>query len=417
MKKFWKVLSLATALCMLFGFAGCGETPEEPKEPDDSGIVTPGETDKPGGGTQSGSGENEKPNVDSPENPDEGGKGDNKQEEVVKHLAYEEISKENGEKAYEVVGLGEIEGSEIVIPVAFDGAPVERIGDYAFCAAEKISESEPVAVMILIDASLSMTEEMSDGKTLFDIAKAGAFAYTNTLRANDYCGVGVISDVYSHLLDPTPMTQKSEIQNAISGIQLTDTGTLFSNAIQAACELLSAVEDVAARHILIITDGVPGDSPAQTAQYLANLEAYYRTYGITCSVGGVNILGHDYEQGIVATMTQLTQAGHGNFFYPEIAEFPNACVMDLQTVKEDVTTEIETGQCELACKNIQIVTIPESVTSIGEGAFAGCENLTKIIFNGTRAQWNAIEKDAYWNYGMGNYTVHCTDDPELVGDE
>jgi len=46
---------------------------------------------------------------------------------------------------------------------------------------------------------------------------------------------------------------------------------------------------------------------------------------------------------------------------------------------------------------------------IGESAFSYCSRLTSISFNGTMAQWNAIEKNDYWNVDTGNYTIHCTD--------
>lgn len=55
------------------------------------------------------------------------------------------------------------------------------------------------------------------------------------------------------------------------------------------------------------------------------------------------------------------------------------------------------------------ITIPESITGIGVGAFYGCKGLTSIIFNGTKAQWNAISKGSKWNYNTGKYTIYCTD--------
>ncbi|WP_251183240.1 leucine-rich repeat protein, partial [Anaerocaecibacter muris] len=55
------------------------------------------------------------------------------------------------------------------------------------------------------------------------------------------------------------------------------------------------------------------------------------------------------------------------------------------------------------------ITIPDSVTSIGRYAFYKCSSLTSINFGGTKAQWNSIKKDSYWNSYTGNYTVICTD--------
>ncbi len=60
------------------------------------------------------------------------------------------------------------------------------------------------------------------------------------------------------------------------------------------------------------------------------------------------------------------------------------------------------------CSSLKSITIPDSVTSIGSSAFYGCSRLTSITFEGTKAQWNAIEKGSGWNYYTGKYTVHCS---------
>jgi len=62
----------------------------------------------------------------------------------------------------------------------------------------------------------------------------------------------------------------------------------------------------------------------------------------------------------------------------------------------------------LDCSNLTSITIPDSVTSIGSSAFYGCSSLRRINFNGTTAQWNAIDK-YWWNKGISSYTVYCTD--------
>ena len=61
------------------------------------------------------------------------------------------------------------------------------------------------------------------------------------------------------------------------------------------------------------------------------------------------------------------------------------------------------------CDGLTSVTIPNSVTSIEDYAFRGCTGLTSITFQGTKEQWNAINKWGNWNFNTGNYTVYCTD--------
>ena len=62
-----------------------------------------------------------------------------------------------------------------------------------------------------------------------------------------------------------------------------------------------------------------------------------------------------------------------------------------------------------SCTGLTSIIIPNSVTNIGRYAFWDCAGLTSITYNGTKAQWNAIDKSNNWNFNTGNYVVHCTD--------
>ena len=58
------------------------------------------------------------------------------------------------------------------------------------------------------------------------------------------------------------------------------------------------------------------------------------------------------------------------------------------------------------CTGLTSITIPDSVTNIGGYALSSCASLTSIKFQGTKAQWYAIEGIN----GIGvRCTVYCTD--------
>lgn len=62
-----------------------------------------------------------------------------------------------------------------------------------------------------------------------------------------------------------------------------------------------------------------------------------------------------------------------------------------------------------ACYQLKTVKIPTEVTVISKNAFSDCENLTQIIFGGTREAWNELTKNNGWDSNTGDYTVICED--------
>ena len=62
-----------------------------------------------------------------------------------------------------------------------------------------------------------------------------------------------------------------------------------------------------------------------------------------------------------------------------------------------------------SCSGLTSITIPDSVTSIGYGAFLFCIGLTSVTFEGTVAEWNAINKGYAWNDNCPFTEVVCSD--------
>lgn len=86
-------------------------------------------------------------------------------------------------------------------------------------------------------------------------------------------------------------------------------------------------------------------------------------------------------------------------------------------VPASLKTVVITGSTKIGsnafvcCPGLKNLTIAATVTGIGDYAFDGCSDLT-ITFNGTRAQWDALEKSENWATGCNGLTVRCSDDPQ-----
>ena len=118
----------------------------------------------------------------------------------------------------------------------------------------------PIAVMIVVDASASM----SMGK--LDAAKEGAEACLQPLDNSDYAGVISFQTRASEEISILACTDTNKVllRDTISGIGKGDDGahggTIFSDAIMRAGRALSVIDNVERKHIILVTDGNPGDT-------------------------------------------------------------------------------------------------------------------------------------------------------------
>jgi hypothetical protein len=57
------------------------------------------------------------------------------------------------------------------------------------------------------------------------------------------------------------------------------------------------------------------------------------------------------------------------------------------------------------CTYLKSITLPDNITQIGWSAFSGCDNLTDVYYAGTADQWNAISINSS-NVSLTNATIH-----------
>lgn len=134
------------------------------------------------------------------------------------------------------------------------------------------------------------------------------------------------------------------------------------------------------------------------------------TYEITTD-GNVRILAYDGSEADV--VVPATLGGR------DVTEIGNSArtVFDANAAIRSITfpdtlKEMSGLPLFYGCENLEIITIPASVTGMNFHSVANCfifncPNLKTIIFKGTRAQWEAIEKE---DVNLDGITVRCSDD-------
>ena len=61
------------------------------------------------------------------------------------------------------------------------------------------------------------------------------------------------------------------------------------------------------------------------------------------------------------------------------------------------------------CMYLKKIYLPSSIEKIEEEIIVSCISLQKIDYKGTKADWNAIEKDGSWNFQAPAFVISCSD--------
>ncbi len=89
--------------------------------------------------------------------------------------------------------------------------------------------------------------------------------------------------------------------------------------------------------------------------------------------------------------------------------FNNCSSLTSVTIPNGVT---KLDRTFVGCKSLTSITLPASVTSITLGSFSSCNQLKDVYYQGTAAQWKAI--DGSDSLERSGYTIHFTDVPDTA---
>lgn len=189
-----------------------------------------------------------------------------------------------------------------LVPHAYDSLDLADTLYAELLPVQVVDYTPPIAVMIVIDCSGSM----SMGK--FEQAQKGALSCLDALSTRDFCGVMSFDTEAGEEISVIPVSQKDKIVKAINdvgkGADAGSGGTIFSTAIDNAGRALAAVK-AERRHIIIVTDGQPSDTINDFGPIIDNNVKS----GITMSVVGIQTGEADKPK-----MAEACERGNGNFY-------------------------------------------------------------------------------------------------------
>ncbi len=283
------------------------------------------------------------------------------------------------EESYSVTGIGTCTDTELKLSPTYKGMPVTHITKKAFYKNEKITDvTIPDSVTRIGDYVFSGCSSLTS-ITIPD----------SVTRIGDYAFYGCSS--LTSITIPDSVTSIGEVAfsscSSLTSITIPDSVTSIGNSAFSSCSSLTSIT-----------------IPDSVTRIGGN--AFYKCRSLTSITipDSVTSIG---ERAFFScsSLTSIT-IGNGVTSIGSYA-FQGCSSLTSITIGNSITS---IGSSEFSnCWSLTSITIPDSVTRIGGNAFYKCRSLTSITFQGTTAQWTAIEKGSDWDNQTATYTVTCTD--------
>ena len=295
---------------------------------------------------------------------------------------------------------------------------VTSIGNYAFYNCYSLTS------VTIPDSVTSIGDE----------AFYNSYSLTSVTIGNDVTSIGESAFYWCHSLTSIKVSENNSYYKSVDGDLYTKDGkTLIQYAIGktattfAIPDSVTSIGNYAFYNCYSLTSVTIPDSVTSIGD-----EAFYNSYSLTSVTIGndVTSIGESafFNCSSLTSMTipdSVTSIGEGAFSdcgsltsvtigngVTSIGDWAFSSCSSLKSVNiPDSVTSIG-NLAFYECYSLKSVTIGNGVTSIGDWAFEYCRRLTSVTFNGTKAEWQAIEKGMCWK-GAGPATVVVCTDGEL----
>ena len=277
---------------------------------------------------------------------------------------------------------------DLVIPATLKGKNVTSIGDRAFSGCTSLTSiTIPEGVTSIGSCAFSGCTDLTGITIPSSVTSIGASAFFGC--------TGLTS-----IMIPSSVTNIGS--SAFSGCTNIETATIPTTAI-------GAIPNNSLKTVIINGGASIGNSAFYGCRSLTS---------ITIPSSVTSIARYAFRDctsltsiTIPSSVTNISRDAFSGCINIETATIPTTAIgaisnNSLKTVIINGGTSID-ARAFYYCTSLTSITIPSSVTRIGDDAFRGCTNLTRITYTGTKTRWFSVKKGSYWSQNTGDFVVHC----------
>lgn len=332
-------------------------------------------------------------------------------------LEFEATSDKTG---YKLIGIGDCTDTEIIVPSEHDGKPVVSITKEAFAENDKIvSIVIPKTVTSIGSKAFYKCASLKKAELPEGLLSLGseAFACCKNLKEINI---------------PTTLTKIPDMAfmlcTSLETAKLHDGITELGENCFAGCISLKylyipmgiTLDNFTEFYVFLnsLNSFEVSDSNPDFYDIDGNLYLKVEEYGESVNAFMAYSMGKPENSFTVPSSVDVIMPAAFNFLPWDAEDIDSIPTPDLENVKYHsnlkevvISDGVETIMMLsfVFCTDLERVVIPRSVTSIGTSAFTYCTNLKTIEFEGTKAEWNAIDKGSEWFAGTPIEQIICLD--------